>query len=116
MTNNIYDTANQLERDIRDLPVFKQLQEAYAEIKADEASNVLFDEFRETSQELQMKQVQNQEINEEEVATLQELFMKVSNNQAISKLMDCEQQLSQVIEDINKVIVKPLNELYQTGN
>ena len=115
-TNNIYDTANQLERDIRELPVFKQLQAAYADIQADEASSELFNQFRETSQNLQIKQSQNIEISEEEVSSLQELFMEVSNNQAISKLMDSEQQLSQVIEDINKVIVKPLNELYQSGN
>ena len=115
-TNNIYDTANQLEKDIRELPVFKQLQEAYAEIQEDETSSKLFEQFRETSQNLQMKQAQNVEIDEEEISTLQALFMEVSNNQAISKLMASEQQLSQVIEDINKVIIKPLNELYQSGN
>lgn len=112
--NNIYDTANQLERDIRNLPVFKDLQEAYTAVQSNEASKELFNQFRDTSQELQMKQMQNQVVGEEEVAALQDLFMKVTTDEAISKLMSSEQQLSQVIEDINKVIVKPLNELYQS--
>ncbi|EGT2099932.1 hypothetical protein I2L52_003215, partial [Listeria monocytogenes] len=34
--SNIYDTANQIERELRELDEFKALQAAYEEVKADE--------------------------------------------------------------------------------
>ncbi|MDB1597144.1 YlbF family regulator, partial [Enterococcus faecalis] len=40
--SNIYDTANQIERELRELDEFKALQAAYEEVKADEAAYTLF--------------------------------------------------------------------------
>lgn len=112
MSNNIYDTANQLERDLRQLPAFAQLKAAFAAIEADEASKLLFEEFKQKSQEYQMKQMMGQAPSEEEMAALQELSERVSANEAIRQLMEGEQQLSQVMADINRIITKPLEELY----
>lgn len=113
-SNNIYDTANQLEKDIRNLPAFAQLKEAFKAIQADEASSALFDEFKQTSQELQMKQMSGEQPGEEEMEALQALFAKVTENESIKSLMDSEQQLSQVMEDVNRIITKPLQEIYES--
>lgn len=114
-TNNIYDTANQLERDIRALPAFAQLKEAFNAIQANEASSALFDEFRQTSQDLQMKQMSGEQPGEAEMESLQALFARVSEDEAIKQLMDSEQQLSQVMEDINRIITRPLQEIYESN-
>ena len=37
--SNIYDTANQLERDLRDLAEFKTVKESFEAIEADETMN-----------------------------------------------------------------------------
>lgn len=112
MSNNIYDTANQLERDLRQLPVFTQLKEAFAAIEASEASKTLFEEFKQTSQDYQMKQMMGQAPSEEEMTALQALSERVSADAAIRQLMESEQQLSQIMADINRIITKPLEELY----
>ncbi|MDO4432554.1 MAG: YlbF family regulator [Aerococcaceae bacterium] len=113
MTNNIYDTANQLERDMRTLPAFIRLTEAFSEIKANEESNALFESFKTATQAFQMKQMTGGAPTEEEIAHLQELSAKASQDAAITKLMESEQQLSQIINDINRIITKPLQDLYQ---
>lgn len=111
--NNIYDTANQLERDLRDLPAYKELQEAIELINSNEDSKKLFKEFREISATLQTKQMQGEMPTEEEIEGIQALSEKVQSDENITRLMMSEQQVSQVINDINNIITKPLNEVYQ---
>lgn len=111
--SNIYDTANQLERDLRALPAFQNLKEAFAEIKADEEASRLFDEFKAAMQSFQMKQMTGQQPEQEEIEQMQALSAKVAENESIKKLMESEQQLSQIIEDMNRIITKPLQDLYQ---
>ena len=113
MTNNIYDTANQLERDLRNLDAYKALQESLRLIQADSESLKLYQEFREKSQEYQMKLIQGQTVSDEELAGLQELTETIKKDKNIFKLMNEEQQIGQVIKDINTIITKPLNKLYE---
>ncbi|MBG9984082.1 YlbF family regulator [Aerococcaceae bacterium DSM 111022] len=109
---NIYDTANQLERDIRELPAYKEILEAYKVIQENEESNKLFDEFRTKSAELQQLAQMGQQPSDEEMQGLQEMSQQIAADENIQKLMAAEQQMSQVFEDINKIITKPLGEIY----
>lgn len=44
--SNIYDSANQIEREIRELPEFKALKEAYEKVQANEEAHKLFKDFK----------------------------------------------------------------------
>lgn len=85
--SNIYDTANQLERDLRELQEFKTVKESFEAIYVDETAKALFDEFRTVNIELQQKQFSGQEITEEDIQKAQELGQKVSENEHIKALM-----------------------------
>lgn len=111
--NNIYDTANQLERDLRNLPAYADLKEAIELINSNEESKQLFNEFRNISNALQAKQMQGETPTEDEIAEIQAMSVKVQSDENITRLMMSEQQVSQVINDINTIITKPLNEVYQ---
>ena len=93
--SNIYDTANQLERDLRDLAEFKTVKASF-----------------EVNIELQQKQYSGQEITEEDIQKAQELGQKVSENEYIKALMEAEQRLNTIMQDINRIITNPLQELY----
>ena len=54
-----------------------------------------------------------QEISEEEAAQAQEVSQKMQENELTSELMEKEQQLNQVLTDVNQIIMKPIQELYQ---
>ncbi|WP_027107722.1 YlbF family regulator [Lacticigenium naphthae] len=113
MTVNVYDTANQLEKELRETDVYLNLKKAFAKVQADEEANPLFQEFREVQQNLQQKQMSGQEISEPEVQKAQELSGKIGNNEVINDLLEAEKQVGQMIDDVNQVILKPVRELYQ---
>ncbi|WP_164669587.1 YlbF family regulator [Virgibacillus doumboii] len=111
---NIYDSAYDLEKAIRESDEFKGLKEAYDAVMADESAKQMFDNFRNTQMELQEKQMQGQEISEEEVEQARKVVELVQQHEDISKLMEQEQRLNQVINDVSRIITKPLEELYGT--
>jgi cell fate (sporulation/competence/biofilm development) regulator YlbF (YheA/YmcA/DUF963 family) len=109
---NLYDHANQLEQALRESDEYQAIQNAYAKVKENQESKDLFDEFRETQLSFQQKQMQGEEIGEEELQKAQEQAQKIENDSNISELMAAEQNMSQVFQEINQIIVKPLDEIY----
>jgi cell fate (sporulation/competence/biofilm development) regulator YlbF (YheA/YmcA/DUF963 family) len=112
MSKNVHDAAYNLETALRDSDDFKELQSLYDQVNADESVKNMFDNFRNLQVELQQKQMQGQQITEEEAQKAQQTFELVQQNEVISKLMNAEQRVSQMIQDINKIVTKPLEELY----
>lgn len=115
MSVNIYDAANQLERDLRKTDQYKKLEGAFETLQKDDEAKALFDQFRLTQQTLQQKQMTGQEIGEDEAKQAQELSQKVGNNDVLSELIQAEQELGQMIEEINQIALKPIQELYQAN-
>lgn len=112
--NNIYDTANQLEREIRQLPEFKALTEAYGEVKADEEAYQIFKAFQDLQMKLQDKSMKGEEFSEDDAKEAQDMAQKVQSKEVINKMLEKEQTLSLVINDLNRIIMTPLHELYQS--
>ncbi len=112
---NMYDAAYDLEKEIRDSEDFKQLKEVYDKINSDEVTKRMFDNFRNIQLTLQEKQMRGEEITEEEVAQAQQTVQLVQQHEEINKLMEAEQRVSMLLNDINKIIMKPLEDLYGTA-
>ncbi|KFN93044.1 YlbF family regulator [Tetragenococcus muriaticus] len=110
---NIYDTANQLEGEIRELDQFKELSASFAELKKNETAYLLFKEFQSFQQELQQKMSQGEDMTDEDAQKAQELAQKVQQEPLINDLMQKEQDFSTTINDLNRVIMTPLRELYE---
>ncbi|HJG22589.1 YlbF family regulator [Enterococcus durans] len=110
--SNIYDSANQIEREIRELPEFKALEEAYEKVKADEEAHQLFKDFQAMQIELQEKQMSGQEFSDEDAAKAQEMAMKIQAEEVINDLMQKEQGFSTIINDLNRIIMTPVRDLY----
>ncbi|GAQ19787.1 hypothetical protein OPHB3_3771 [Oceanobacillus picturae] len=109
---NIYDSAYDLEKAIRESEEFKSLKLAYDAVMNDATAKQMFDNFRDTQMALQEKQMQGQEITEEEVEKARHVVELVQQHEDISKLMEEEQRLNTVINDVSRIITKPLEELY----
>ncbi len=112
MTVNIYDTVNELERDLRQIKEYTELKDAHAAIRADEAANAILTEFQGLQQSIFMKQQMGQEVSEEEIAEAQAASDKMMQNELAVVLMEKERALNQVIQDINKIIMTPVQEIY----
>ncbi|QLK86343.1 YlbF/YmcA family competence regulator [Staphylococcus sp. 17KM0847] len=113
MAVNLYDYANKLEQALRESDEYNAIKEAYAKVNENADSKKLFDEFRETQLNFQQKQMQGEQVTEEEIKKAQEQAQEIEKDSNISELMDAEQKMSQVFQEINQIIVKPLDEIYQ---
>lgn len=110
---NIYDLAHGLAKGLKESEEFKTLKVAQEQMEAEETSKKMFNDFRQTQMDMQMKQMQGQEISQEEMEKANQLFETIKLNPAISSLLDSEQRLSVIIEDINKIIFAPIQEIYK---
>lgn len=113
MVVNIYDTANQMERDLRATQEFTALKEAYAELKKDADTFKLFKQFQTLQMQLQQKQYAGQQPTDDEIKEIQATADKVREVKAIQNLMEKERGIDELLSGINNVITKPIQELYQ---
>ncbi|WP_085522030.1 YlbF family regulator [Tuberibacillus sp. Marseille-P3662] len=114
--SNPYDVAYELETAIRNSKEYTALKDAYAAVNEDEPASKMFENFRNLQLELQRKQMQGEEISEEEAQQAQQQMQLIQQQPTIAKLMEAEQSMSTIINELNQIITKPLEELYGTSD
>jgi cell fate (sporulation/competence/biofilm development) regulator YlbF (YheA/YmcA/DUF963 family) len=116
MSVNLYDYAYNLEKALRQSDEYTKLKKLYDQVNADPAAQQLFENFRNLQIELQQKQMMGQEISQQEVEEAQKTVAIVQQHPTISQLMQAEQHMNTLFMDLNKIITKPLEELYGIPN
>jgi cell fate (sporulation/competence/biofilm development) regulator YlbF (YheA/YmcA/DUF963 family) len=111
--SNLYDQAHGLAKALKESEEFKSLKSIQAQINAEPTTKKMVDDFRQTQLELQMKQMQGQEISESDVEQAQKLFETIQLNPTVNRLFEIEQRFSLIMEDVNKIMMEPLQEIYQ---
>lgn len=71
MAVNLFDSAYELEKAVRESDEYKALKQAYDDVNADPSAKAMFDNFRKIQMELQQKQMMGQDITQEEVEQAQ---------------------------------------------
>lgn len=110
--SNSYDIAYKLEKEIRESNEYKNLKKSYEEIEKDEVTKKMFDNLREIQMKLQEAQFRGEDISDEDVQTAQKLFEIAQQSPLISNLMNAEHHANVLIQDINRIISKPLQDIY----
>ncbi|WP_032674634.1 YlbF family regulator, partial [Lacticaseibacillus paracasei] len=82
-------------------------------LKLDTVAYGLFQQFQQKQYEMQQKSMQGQDFTDDEVKSLQELGDKMRDIQPIQNLMAKEQGLSQMMDELNKIISQPIIDVYQ---
>ena len=110
---NIYNEINALEATFRKTAEFEALQEAVAVVKADEDALKLFQNFRKVQMDLQQKQMAGEDLLEDELVYAQKTAQLAQQNEKILAMLEAEMKLSSVIEEVNRILVKPVQALYE---
>lgn len=110
---NIYDTANQLERELRQSEQYKKLVDAFNAIEADEVAKKDFADFKALTEKFQNFQMTGTQPTEEDLTEAEEISKRAQQNSLILNLVQAEQATSALISELNDIITKPLSELYQ---
>ncbi|SCX68912.1 Cell fate regulator YlbF, YheA/YmcA/DUF963 family (controls sporulation, competence, biofilm development) [Lysinibacillus fusiformis] len=110
---NIYNDINALEATFRKTPEFEALQAAVEVVKSDEEALNVFKNFRKIQIELQKKQLAGEDLLEGELVYAQKASQLVQQNEKISAMLEAEMKLSKVIEEVNRILIKPIQGLYE---
>lgn len=110
---NIYNEINALEATFRKTPEFEELQKAVSVVKNDEEALNVFKNFRKIQIELQKKQLAGEDFLEDELVYAQKASQLAQQNEKISSMLEAEMKLSKVIEVVNRILVKPIQTLYE---
>lgn len=114
MSVNIYDDVNKLEVTFRKTAEFVEVEQAVASVKEDEEALALFKNFRKIQLTLQEKQMQGEDIAAEELEYAQKTAQLAQQNPKIMAMLESEMKLSGLIEEVNRVLMKPVQQLYES--
>jgi cell fate (sporulation/competence/biofilm development) regulator YlbF (YheA/YmcA/DUF963 family) len=109
---NLYDLAYGMEKAIRDSDDYAALKSTLDAINLDPTTKKLFNDFREIQMKFQTMQMMGQEIPAEEMEAAQLTLTLAHQNQSITRLLEAEQRFSVVINDVTRIIMQPLEEIY----
>ena len=110
---NVYDSANQMAKDLQTTQQFLDLKQAFDMLKLDTVAFALFQQFQQKQMELQQKQMQGQEFSQDDIQSLQDLGQKMQDIEPIQALMAKEQALSQMMDELNQIISEPIVGIYR---
>ncbi|RSK25054.1 YlbF family regulator [Bhargavaea beijingensis] len=113
MAVNIYDDINRLEATFRKTDEFAALVRAIENVKADEEALNIFRNFRKIQMDLQQKQMAGEEMDGDVLEYAQKTAQLAQNNAKIAGMLQAEMQLSRIIEDVNRILMKPVQTLYE---
>ena len=113
---NIYDTANNLAREIMESDLFKKLKDAKERIYADSEKKELVEEFDKLKVEVQLmeiKQQNHEEVNKEDKRIkMAKLYNTLIANKDIKEYFDLQVQFNQMMIDINKIIADVVKDVF----
>lgn len=112
MVVNIYDTANDMSRQLVETQEYQALKKALDELKADTEALDSFKNFQQMQANAQQKQMKGQQPTEDEIKAIQTLAKEISGKQPIQNLMNQERRIDQMLQQLNKTITSPIQDLY----
>jgi cell fate (sporulation/competence/biofilm development) regulator YlbF (YheA/YmcA/DUF963 family) len=112
MAVNLFNKVYDLEKEFRKSDEYTSLKRLFTEVNADPATKQLFNKFNNLQIELQQKQMMGQKIMQQEVEAFQKTAAVVQQNEKIAKLVEADQRVNMLIMEFNKIITKPLEEIY----
>lgn len=104
MAVNLYDYANQLEQALRDSDEYKAIKDAFSKVKDNEESKIIR-WVPWNSIKFPTKQMQGEEIPEEDLAKAQEQAQAIEKDENISELMQAEQKWAKYSKKLTKSLL-----------
>ena len=109
--SNIYDSANELSRGLRELSEYKAVKEARDAIQADAEASKIFADYIAFQHEIQVM-AQTGQMPDASFQEKMENFGKlIQGNALLSEFFAKQQQLSIYLSDIEKIVFEPISEL-----
>lgn len=109
--SNIYDSANELSRGLRELPEYKAVKVAKDAIESDDQASKIFADYIAFQQEIQVMAQTGQLPDASFQEKMQSFSKQIQENALLSDFFAKQQQLSIYLSDIEKIIFEPVSDL-----
>ena len=109
--SNIYDSANELSRGLRELPEYKAVKEARDAIQADSEASKIFADYIAFQHEIQIMAQTGQIPDASFQEKMEDFGKQIQGNSLLSEFFAKQQQLSIYLSDIEKIVFEPISEL-----
>ncbi|WP_373841422.1 YlbF family regulator [Limosilactobacillus sp.] len=112
MVVNIYDTANEMSRQLVKTQEFVGLKKSFNALKKDKDAFDSFKKFQQMQAAAQRKQMSGQNPSDDEIKAIQTIAKEISGKKAVQDLMNHERQVDQMLQQLNKTVTSPIQDLY----
>lgn len=108
---NIYDTANNLAREIKESDEYVEFAKIKKEIASDENKKQALAIFEKLRYETQLQAMQGRQEDTAKINELQEKYMELIKDEKIKGYFDAEMRFNVLIADVNKIIAEAVKDI-----
>lgn len=101
---NVYDEAHGLARAIQGSEEYIQYMEAKEKIAGNSELEEMLKDFQGKQMNIQAKQMMGEEINEDVVKNVQELYAIITKDPLAAQYLQCEMRFSLMMQDVYKIL------------
>lgn len=101
---NIYDTANNLAKEIKDSEEYKKFKELKTSISSNNEKKSKIDEFEKLRYEMQLQTLQGKNQDTSKMTELQTKYTELISDEEIREYFNAEMKFNIMIADVNKII------------
>ncbi|MDK2918523.1 MAG: hypothetical protein PWQ37_1256 [Candidatus Petromonas sp.] len=101
---NVYDSAHQLAKAIKDSKEYKEYKKLDLEISKSPELKEMITDFRKRQFELQSAQIMGKKPEEEKLKKVQELFQIINKDPKAKDYFEAEMRLNQMMADVSKIL------------
>ena len=106
---NVYDAARNLTRAIKDSEEYKQYEQMKATIEQNPELTEMLNDFHGKQMEMQTKQILGQEVEEDFMAQIQQLYGIMMANPVAAQYLQSEVRFSIMMNDVYKILGEVIN-------
>ncbi|MCS1351630.1 YlbF family regulator [Mechercharimyces sp. CAU 1602] len=110
---NLYDIAHEMAKAFRQSDELSALERALNAVRLDPVQEQLLVNMRQKQTQWAQKQMSGEQLTDEEKQEASELMEKVKQSSALQVFMQAEQRVGIILQDINKIISEPIEQVFQ---
>lgn len=108
---NVYDTVNQLAREIKESEQYLEYKKMKELIKETPELKQKLDDFENARYQTQIATMKGEEPSKEQVETLQKIYLELIQNDTTKKYLDVELKFNTMLSDINKILGETIKDI-----
>ncbi len=108
---NIYDTVNQLAKQIKESEEYIEYKKMKEIIKEDTELKEKLDSFERARYETQISTMQGKEPTKEQVEVLQKTYLELIQNDITKNYLEAELKFNTILSDINKILGEAVQDI-----